>query len=179
MHRGQAPVRNGEGIEMQVDPIQEGSGELDPVSLDLNIGAGTFLFAVSRKAAGIRSQFIGTPNVLDSFNISVSPSFLKLPKPPLNSLNLPKKDYYTTSDVCKVRELTGYFQVSIAESGRFQRNRHYHLVHHKCQDMGYPILIAKSACRFAKEAESLENENLGQDLGDFFQLSELLCPLHS
>lgn len=47
MHRGQAPVRKGEGIEMQVDPIQQGSGEFGPVSLDLNIGAGAFLFAVS------------------------------------------------------------------------------------------------------------------------------------
>ena len=67
-------------------------------------------------------------NGLIFLKIPVNPPYLKMPKPAINDLGLPKKDYYTTKDVCKVlgikqdtfkyRIKVGYYPETIRVGGK-------------------------------------------------------------
>ena len=51
---------------------------------------------------GAVTQFTDSFNRLISLQIPVNPPYLGPPKTALNEFNIPKRNYYTTQDVCKV-----------------------------------------------------------------------------
>jgi len=93
-----------------------------------------------RNRRGVVTQFTENYNRLISLNIPVNPPYIKYPKPALNEFNIPKKDFYTTKDVCKVlgvkpdtfrnRLEKGYYQepVRVGKKRRFTIKEITHFV---------------------------------------------------